>query len=139
MKYKIGFIAGCFDVIHPGYIAAFKEAKSVCDHLIVGLHDDPSIERPEKARPILSLEDRIETLKSIIYIDDTITYSTEQDLVSILKSETIYWRIDVRFLGDDYRDRTDYTGYGLGIHIHFLSRNHGWSATSLKERIRSTS
>ena len=132
MRYDTGFIAGCFDVIHPGYIAAFKEAKSVCSHLVVGLHNDPSIERPEKARPILSLEDRIETLESIRYVDDIITYNTEQDLVSILKG----WSIDVRFLGDDYKDRTDYTGYGLDIDIHFLSRSHGWSATLLKKHIK---
>ena len=41
---KIGFLAGAFDVIHPGYIRMFKDAKTVCDYLIVGLHEDPSKE-----------------------------------------------------------------------------------------------
>jgi glycerol-3-phosphate cytidylyltransferase len=131
--YGVGFIAGCFDLIHPGYMAAFKEAKSVCTYLKVGLHNDPSIERPEKTKPVLSLRDRKEILQSIIYVDDVITYDTEKDLLSILKSEWL--SIDVRFLGDDYKERTDYTGYGLNVDTHFLSRGHGWSATSLREKI----
>jgi len=145
MKYDTGFIAGCFDLIHPGYIAALKEAKSICNYLIVGLHNDPSLERPEKARPILPLEDRTETLKAIRYVDHIMTYDAEEDLLAILNLLSIFkgvarreFSTNVRFLGDDYKDRTDYTGYGLDIDIHFLSRSHGWSATLLKEHIRST-
>ena len=52
--YKKGVLAGNFDVMHPGYIKMFKEAKEECDVLVVLLHTDPSIERPEKLRPILS-------------------------------------------------------------------------------------
>lgn len=51
---KKGVIAGNFDVLHPGYIAMFKEMKENCTCLIVLLHTDPSIERPHKLRPILS-------------------------------------------------------------------------------------
>ena len=43
---KKGVIAGNFDVIHPGYIAMFKQCKANCDEFIVLLHSDPSIERP---------------------------------------------------------------------------------------------
>jgi cytidyltransferase-like protein len=50
---KRGVIAGNFDVLHPGYIAMFEECKKYCDRLIVCLHEDPSIERPEKLKPIL--------------------------------------------------------------------------------------
>ena len=48
-----GVIAGNFDVIHPGYVSMFKEMKKHCDALIILLHTDPSIERPEKIKPIL--------------------------------------------------------------------------------------
>ena len=132
--YGVGFIAGCFDLIHPGYIVALKEAKSVCDHLMVGLHSDPTIERPEKTKPVLSLEDRMATLQAIRYIDSVVPYDKESDLLSILESDSP--KIDVRFLGDDYRDRTDYTGYGLDIDIYCLSRDHGWSATKLRDKIK---
>ena len=59
---KKGVICGNFDVIHPGYIAMFKEMASNCDCLVVLLHSDPSIERPHKLKPILSVEERKELL-----------------------------------------------------------------------------
>ena len=63
---KIGVIAGNFDVIHPGYIKMFKECQKNCDQFIILLHDDPSIERPTKLKPILSLSDRYEMLTYIV-------------------------------------------------------------------------
>ena len=55
-----GIIAGNFDVIHPGYILTFKECKENCDHFTILLHSDPTIERPSKLKPILSVDERIE-------------------------------------------------------------------------------
>ena len=49
---KKGIIAGNFDVIHPGYIKMFNETIKYCDQLFVALHVDPSLERPEKIKPI---------------------------------------------------------------------------------------
>ena len=75
IAYKVGVIAGNFDVIHPGYIKMFKECKSKCDRFVILLHTDPSIERPHKLKPILSVEERIEILESIKYITDVHTYT----------------------------------------------------------------
>ena len=66
-----GVIAGNFDVIHPGYIRMFREAKQHCDHLVVMLHKDPSIERPEKIKPILDVWDRTNILSSLRFVDLT--------------------------------------------------------------------
>ena len=41
----------------------------------------------------------------------------------------------INFLGDDYKNKDYYTGKELGIPIHYLSRDHGWSATKFKEKI----
>ena len=133
MTSKIGVIAGNFDVIHPGYIHMFDECKSYCDTLLLLLHDDPSIERPEKIKPILSLTERTMILNSLNQIDRIITYKTESDLYEILMKN----KIDVRFLGDDYRDKS-FTGDDLDIPIHFLDRSHGWSTTKLKKLIGET-
>ena len=48
-----GFIAGSFDLLHAGHISILKQCIRQCDYLIVGLHVDPSIERPEKNKPIV--------------------------------------------------------------------------------------
>ena len=132
-KYNIGIIAGNFDVIHPGYIKMFKECKSYCQQFIVLLHTDPSIERPEKLKPILTKEERTEILTSIKFIDGIAYYTYEKELVDLI------YRLnpDIRFLGDDYRGKT-YTGFELDIPVHYLNRDHGWSTTKFKKLIADT-
>ena len=127
---KKGIIAGNFDVIHPGYVAMFKECKANCDSFIVLLHTDPSIERPEKLKPILSTLDRIEMLRCFRQIDDVKTYETEAELYELIKEVNP----DIRFLGEDYKDK-DYTGKDLNIPIHWIGRDHGWSTTGFKLQI----
>ena len=133
MTSKIGVIAGNFDVIHPGYMHMFDECKNYCDTLLLLLHEDPSIERPEKIKPILSLNERIMILNSLKQIDRITTYKTESDLYDILMNE----KIDIRFLGDDYKDRS-FTGDDLDLPIHYLDRSHGWSTTKFKKLIAET-
>lgn len=128
---KKGVIAGAFDVMHPGYIKMFKEAKEECDCLIVLLHTDPSIERPNKPRPILSPRDRKEMLESIKYVDDVIRYTYEEQLYHLLREG----EFDIRFLGSDYLNEP-FTGDDLKIEIHYLNRSHGWSATKFKQMIK---
>lgn len=122
-----GVIAGNFDVIHPGYIKTFKESKEYCDHFTILLHSDPTIERPTKLKPILTVEERLEVLYSIKYIDQIKVYTYENELIDLLKKG----KFNVRFLGDDYIDK-DFTGQSLNIPIHYISRDHGWSTTKFK-------
>lgn len=127
---KKGIIAGNFDVIHPGYVAMFKEIKDNCEEVYILLHDDPTIERPEKKKPILSIEERREILEMMFTYPIILSYNTEEELLFLIKSINP----DVRFLGDDYIDK-DYTGKELYIPIHWISRSHGWSTTKFKEEI----
>jgi len=124
----IGVIAGAFDAIHPGYIYLFNECKQHCDYFLLLLHEDPSIERSAKMKPILSIKERKLILSSLRQIDEIITYKTEDDLLEILKNR----KIDIRFQGDDYKEK-NFTGQELDIPIHFLDRSHGWSATKFKK------
>jgi glycerol-3-phosphate cytidylyltransferase len=130
MALKFGFIAGNFDVIHPGYIKMFRDCKNVCDVLVVGLHIDPSIERKEKIKPILSISERTDILLELKSVDKVIPYSTESDLLDLLKK----LKPDVRILGSDYKDR-GFTGDNLNIPIHYHDRSHEWSTTKFKKKI----
>ena len=125
---KRGIIAGAFDLIHPGYVRLFKEAKEHCNHLTVALHEDPSAARPYKLKPVQSLEDRKEILRAIKYVDDIVVYYAEETFLSYLKD------YEVRFLGSDYLDGS-YTGKDIAIDVVFLNRDHGYSTTKLKEDI----
>lgn len=127
---KIGVIAGNFDIIHPGYIKMFKQCESNCEQLFILLQEDPSIERPEKLKPILTVEERKEILESVVYSQAILTYNTEAELLFLLKSINP----DVRFLGDDYLGR-DFTGDELMVPIHWICRDHGWSTTKFKKLI----
>lgn len=124
-----GVVAGAFDLIHPGYCKLFKFCKDNCTHLTVFLHDNPSMER-NKMKPIHSLEERIEILKSIRYIDEVIPYKDETDLSIKLEQ----FSFDVRFLGDDYKDK-QFTADYLPIKIIYTNRSHGYSTTDLKKKI----
>ena len=125
---KKGIIAGAFDVIHPGYIRMFKDAKKHCNHLTVALHEDPSIARPHKLPVVHSIEERKEILYSIKYIDDVVVYQAEETFLSYLKD------YEIRFLGTDYLDGS-YTGKDIPIDIIWLNRDHDYSSTKLKTDI----
>lgn len=129
-KYKIGFTCGAFDLTHAGHYLMFKDCKKNCEVLIVGVQTDPSIDRPEKNKPVQSLEERMIQLKSCKYIDEVVIYETEADLFNLLKSLPI----DVRFLGEDWRGR-NFTGHELPIQIIYNPRDHGFSSSSLRDRI----
>tara|TARA_R110002020_G_scaffold394715_1_gene604737 strand:+ start:30786 stop:31499 length:714 start_codon:yes stop_codon:yes gene_type:complete len=131
LEAKVGFVAGAFDIIHPGYIKMFEDAKTVCDHLIVALQTDPTIDRPEKNKPVQTYEERKTILSSIRYVDEVVEYTTEKDLYNLLK----ILKIDVRILGTDYLD-TKYNGCDLDIPIHYHTRDHSWSASGLKQLIK---
>ena len=128
---KTGFTCSCFDLFHAGHIMMLKEAKSVCDYLIVGLQTDPTIDRPEKNKPIQSVFERYVQLESCKYVDEVVVYATEKDLLDILHS----YPIDVRVVGDEYKDK-EFTGKDLThIEMYYNSRKHSFSTTELRKRV----
>ena len=127
---KKGIIAGAFDVIHPGYIKMFKDAKAHCNHLTVALHLDPSIERDVKLKPVHTKEERREILLGLKDVDEVVFYEVENQFLNYLKSG----EYDVRFLGTDY-SKGNYTGKDIPIDIVWLSRDHDYSTTRLKTLI----
>lgn len=126
----IGFTCGAFDLLHAGHIVMLEESHSRCDYLIVGLQTDPTIDRPEKNKPIQSVYERFVQLDAVKYIDNIIPYDTEESLIDLLKSQ----HIDIRFVGEDYRDR-DFTGSDLPIEVQYTSRQHSFSSSGLRKRI----
>jgi glycerol-3-phosphate cytidylyltransferase len=132
---KVGFTCSAFDLLHAGHILMLEEAKDVCDFLIVGLQTDPSIDRKKKNRPVQSLVERQIQLSGVSYVDDIIVYSTEEELLEILKTMPI----DIRIVGADYIGK-DFTGkdYCLknNIEIYYNRRDHDYSSSNLINRIK---
>ena len=131
---KTGVTFSTFDLLHAGHILMLKEAKSVCDYLICGLHIDPQIERPQKNKPIQSAVERYIQLSSVEYVDEIIPYNLEMDLCDIL----LGYNIDVRIIGADYKGK-NFSGLDIcqtkGIEIYYNERSHSFSSSELRRRI----
>jgi len=127
---KVGFTCGAFDLMHAGHMVMLEDARSICDKLIVGIQSDPSIDRPQKNRPVQSFDERIIMVEGCKYVDEIILYHTEADLLKILKDT----KPDVRILGSDYRNKT-FTGQELPLRIYYHERSHNWSSSGLRERV----
>ena len=130
----VGITFSTFDLFHTGHVAMLKEASDNCNHLIVGLQTDPTVDRPDKNKPIQSVFERYVQLAGCKYVNEIIPYSTEKDLEDILLTYTIH----KRFIGEEYKSK-DYTGKQLcldkGIEIYYNSRQHSFSTSGLRKRI----
>jgi len=125
-----GFTCGAFDLLHAGHALMLKECKNHCDYLIVGLQRDPSVDRKNKNKPVQDYEERDIMIRSIKWVDEVVYYDTEEDLYELLKSIDI----DVRIVGADWQGKP-FTGHDLPINVVFNSRDHGYSTSSLRERV----
>jgi glycerol-3-phosphate cytidylyltransferase len=121
-------------MLHSGHIQMLRDAREQCDYLICGLQTDPSADRPEKNRPIQTVVERYTQLKAVQYVDEIIPYATEEDLKDILSM----YHIDVRILGDEYREK-DFTGKEIckrrDIALYFNKRDHRFSSSELRRRV----
>lgn len=116
-------------MLHNGHVRALKEAYGQCDYLVVGLQVDPSKDRPEKNKPILTTEERIELLDANRYVDSIWVYDSEEEL---------HWYdatvpYDIRFMGADHKGKDH-------PHVHrkiiYISRDHDYSSTALRNKIK---
>lgn len=131
---RVGITFSSFDLLHAGHILMLEQASSQCDYLIAALQSDPTVDRPEKNKPIQTLYERYTQLRGCKYVDEIIPYTTEEEIELILQSRPIY----VRIIGEDYVNK-DFTGKAtcerLGIKICYNSRQHSLSSSELRKRI----
>ncbi|GAB3395113.1 adenylyltransferase/cytidyltransferase family protein [Flavobacterium olei] len=131
---RTGITFSAFDLLHAGHVKMLEEAKQHCDYLIVGLQTDPTLDRPTKNKPTQTVVERYIQLKACKFVDEVVPYSTEQDLEDVLKS----FAIDIRILGDEYKER-DFTGRKYceekGIELYFNTRDHRFSSTNLRNEV----
>jgi glycerol-3-phosphate cytidylyltransferase len=131
---RVGITFSAFDLFHAGHVKMLEEAKRHCDYLIVGLQTDPTLDRPEKNLPAQTVVERYIQLKGCKFVDEIVPYATEQDLEDILRS----FKIDVRIVGDEYREQ-NFTGRmyceDKGIELYFNTRDHRFSSSGLRREV----
>lgn len=97
---KVVFTNGCYDIIHVGHIQSIKRAAELGDMLVVAINDDESVSRLKgKMRPINSLQDRMEVVASIEYVDYVTSFGedTPYEVISKIKP-------DILVKGADYKE-----------------------------------
>ena len=131
---KVGITASTFDLLHAGHVAMLREAKTACDYLICALQNDPSVDRPEKNKPVQNIVERQAQLAAIKYVDEILVYNTEEELLDILGM----YQIDIKIMGEEYRDK-DFTGKDLcrqrDIEFYFNKSDHRFSTSDLRKRV----
>jgi len=136
-KYKVGYIAGVFDLFHIGHLNLFKRAKELCDYLIVGvLVDDLSVKFKNK-KPIIPFEQRIQIVESIKFVDKAVLV----DLSSLDKM--IAWekyQFDCLISGDDWKGNPiweieEERLKKVGSEIVYLSYTESISSTQIRQSI----
>jgi len=129
-----GFACGVFDIYHPGHALMLRECAAHCDHLTVAINTAENFDNrinPGKREPIFTAEERILLISSISYVDEVKFYRNENELADIM----IKGNFDIRFLGDDYQGRL-FTAPQAIPKIHYVNRSHGYSTTSILDRIK---
>ncbi len=127
---RIGFTNGCFDLLHPGHVSLFRQARDACDRLVVGLNSDASVTRLKGPdRPIQNEAARATVLASLATVDTVVIFSEDTPLTVI---ESL--RPDVLVKGADYRIDTVVgadlvQGYGGRVLLAELEPGHSTSAT----------
>lgn len=131
---KIGFTCSTFDLLHAGHVAMLQEAKTVCDYLIIGLQNDPTLDRATKNKPVQTIIERQMQLRGNKYVDEIWVYNTEKDLEDLL----LTLPINVRILGVEYEGK-EFTGREIchkrNIDLYFNGRDHSFSSSSLRRRV----
>lgn len=97
-KYKIGYVQGSFDMFHIGHLNILKNAKSICDYLIVGVNSDEFMYSYKHKHPVIPEEERLEIIKSIKYVDEAHIVNNRDKLEALEK-----FHFNALIMGDDYK------------------------------------
>ena len=92
----IGYTAGVFDMFHIGHLNLLRNARALCDHLIVGVTTDELALEAKGASPVIPLRDRMEIVQSMRYVDDVVPQVT-MDKVEAQRT----LNFDVLFVGEN--------------------------------------
>ena len=134
----IGYTAGVYDLFHIGHLNLLKNAKGMCDKLVVGVTTDDLVEYKGK-RSLIPFEERIEIVRNIKCVDAAVPQET-LDKVEAWKK----LKYDILFVGDDWYNSDKWNEYErqlneVGVKIVYFPYTKGTSSTlinSTLERLR---
>ena len=134
-KVIIGYTTGVFDLFHIGHLNILRNAKSVCDKLIVGVTTDEYVMEYKKKSNVIPFVERAEIVKNIIYVDTVVPQDNHN------KIET--WRklkFDIMIVGDDWYNTEKWNNFEkeftkVGVKIMYFPRTEGTNSSLLKKKL----
>ena len=118
---------GCFDIIHRGHIEMLKYGSSLGDILFVGVDSDEKVKKDKgDGRPYNSLNDRMEVLRSIEYVDEVCSFEDTKGLENLIKSI----KPDIMIIGSDWKGKK-VIGSEFSGKVEFFDRLEGYSTTNI--------
>ena len=134
-KMVIGYTAGVFDLFHIGHLNLLKNAKGMCDKLIVGVTVDELMKYKGK-EAMIPFEDRIEIVRACRYVDAAIP-QYDMDKLTVCKK----LGVSILFVGDDWYESEKWKQYeeefsAAGIKIIYFPYTRGISSTMITKTLR---
>lgn len=131
----IGFTAGTFDMFHIGHLNLIKNAKARCDYLIVGVNSDQLVQEYKKKEVIVPLEERMEIIRSLRFVDEVMRIDSLDKKISWNKRH-----YHILFIGDDWKGnpRWEATAEEMkqyGVETVFLPHTEGTNSTLLRDKL----
>ena len=127
----VGYLSGTFDLFHVGHLNLLRRARSQCDYLIVGVHQDASHKGKQTFIPF---EERKEIVGAVKYVDQVVDSCPEDSDAWDL------WHYDKLFVGSDYKGTERFNRYEQelgkkGVEIVYFPYTKGTSSTQIRETI----
>ena len=133
----IGYTAGAFDLFHIGHLNLLRKAKENCNYLIVGVTTDELIESTKGKKPFIPLQERIEILRAVEFVDEVVI----QDDLDKFKAWEKY-HFNILFSGDDWKGNERWLGYEkklaeVGVKVQYFNYTNTTSSTQIQAIINS--
>lgn len=130
----IGYTTGVYDLFHIGHLNLLKNAKGLCDKLIVGVTVDELV-RYKNKRAVIPFEERIEIVRSIKYVDAAIP---QEDIDKFAAWEKL--KFDILFVGDDWYQSERWREMeskfqSVGVKVVYFPYTKGTSSTLINQTL----
>lgn len=120
------WVNGCFDILHIGHIQLLEYAKTQ-GYVLVGVDSDERIKKLKGVdRPFNNLEHRVKMLESLKFVDDVITFDTDEELNDIL----YLYQPNLIVIGDEYKSK-NIIGAQYANNVHFFQKEIDISTTKI--------
>ena len=128
----IGYTSGVFDLFHVGHLRLLRNAKGMCDKLIVGVTTDELVSYKNK-KAVIAFDERLEIIRSIQYVDSVVA---QEDMDKFAMWEKL--KFDVMFVGDDWQKTDKWEDIEMqlkevGVRLVYFPYTKGTSSTLINQ------